>query len=849
MRAFRLLTLRRLRFAPARAAVAAVAVAAGVSLAVSILVTTASIQRSVEAFGERLAGPAELRIIGATPRGGLGEDAVEAAAQVDGVAGIVPMVQLVGRLDYVSRPSSGAPTYEGTLPALVLGVDCRVEALLGDFGCDQSLLDAAGDAPLAIGPGIRSVHEVVLRTDAGRLSLDGVPVAEAFAGLNEGRVVLLSLSAAQRQFRQAGLVDVAYVQPEPGADLAALRRSLGEAVGPQHAVVARDEAPPETQVALRAFVPVFSLMGLFGLGTAAILVRNTLALSLEERRRQLAIVAAVGGDDRTLIGGAVGEAGLLGLVGGLLGVLGGIAVGGAIVAGLSGFTESSAGVVLDTHVAPSVVVVGGVLGAAVAMASALGPARRAARVDVVAELSGRAVAVEAKPVRLLRRWLVCSGIAAIGIASCWLSRRGGGIEPWQVTAGMAGFLVATVFLLLSAAAAVPLLVGRVGRALAGTGRATWLLGLAELARDPRRVGVMAAAIVSPVSVGFATDGFVSSVAAGVQRAFGQQDATVLVVAGEPGNEQGNDAWIAPDVESQLADLPGVEEVLTGTFLVAGHDAGDLLGVETFEDPDLARFRVHRGAIDEAGFAAGEALIGPALARRTGARPGDTVDVPTPTGLVPVRVGAVIDNGDANGHAVLVHPDRFRELYGDRPATFVALRPVEGMGEEELAASIAPAVAAIDPALTLVTTDERVDAVVASVDESMVPFRIMQQALLLVAFVAVLSTLLLAGLQRRREHGLLAAVGADPGALRRIVLAEALVVAAAALATAAIGAPTSLWAMLQVVPLLNGFHNPFAPDWASFVANGVVTVVVVLVAAAWPAWRAGRTEVLESLRYE
>jgi ABC-type lipoprotein release transport system permease subunit len=56
-------------------------------------------------------------------------------------------------------------------------------------------------------------------------------------------------------------------------------------------------------------------------------------------------------------------------------------------------------------------------------------------------------------------------------------------------------------------------------------------------------------------------------------------------------------------------------------------------------------------------------------------------------------------------------------------------------------------------------------------------------------------------------------------------------------------------MLQVIPLLIGEHNPFSPDWVSFGFNATLAVVVVLLAAAWPAWRAGRVEVLEALRYE
>jgi putative ABC transport system permease protein len=376
-----------------------------------------------------------------------------------------------------------------------------------------------------------------------------------------------------------------------------------------------------------------------------------------------------------------------------------------------------------------------------------------------------------------------------------------------------------------------------------------VLAFAELGRDPRRLGVMAVAIVSPITTGFATDGFISSAESSIRQSFDEGGDGVSIATADAGTGS-VDAFISPEVRAALAALPDVASLESGTFVSVGHDAGDLLGVETFTDIDLDDWDYLRGSPDEAAFAAGEVLIGPGLARREGARPGDTLTVPTPTGLRDLLVQGIVDSGDASGFIVVVHPDRFRELYGDRPAAFLVLRPAAGVSESALAASVQAAVrAGIDPVLQVKTTDEVADDIVEAIGERMLPFRVMQQSLLLVAFVAVLSTLLLAGLQRRREHGLLAAVGADPGTLRRLVFGEAAVVAAAAVVVALVGAPLTLWAMLQVIPLLIGEHNPFSPDWVSFAINATVAVVVVLLAAAWPAWRAGRVEVLEALRYE
>src|SRR3954454_3114914 len=78
MKAFRILALRRLIKQPLRAVIAAVSVAAGVSLALSLVIVVASINASVKDHASELAGPAPLRVIGATTRGGLDQSVTAA---------------------------------------------------------------------------------------------------------------------------------------------------------------------------------------------------------------------------------------------------------------------------------------------------------------------------------------------------------------------------------------------------------------------------------------------------------------------------------------------------------------------------------------------------------------------------------------------------------------------------------------------------------------------------------------------------------------------------------------------------------------------------------------------------
>ena len=856
MRVFRLLAVRRVRQQPLRAVLAIVAVAAGVTLAVAIVVVSGSVDRSVTEFGRTLAGPAPLRIVGATSRGGLTLEAVAAAEAVDGVEALVPMVQAVTRADRVEvfeRDDGGRPVVTGyeEISVLALGVDCRVEQLLGPIGCDPALLAAAGDQPLVIGQAL--AEEVgpdgSLRTDLGRMPLGAVTALPELDVLNNGRVVVFGLEGAAHRFMQDGLVDVAYVLPEDGEDLGALQARIEAAIGPQNAVLKATDPPPETQIVLVTFLPLFSLLGMFGLGTGAVLVRNTIALTLEERRRQLAIMGALGAPPRSVLASAMAEAGLLGLVGGAVGVAGGIAVAGPIVGSISGFTRSVAGIPLERHVSPSVLVLGLVLGTLVGAGSALGPARRATRLDVAAELSGRGAVVDARPVRLVRSVVVWGLISALGAVASWGSQLGGGIEPWQASIGPLGFVAFAVGTLFLAGSSAPLLLGALHRRF-GSGRgATALLALANLVRDPRRTGVMVVAVASPVIVGFAVDGFVSSAREGVARSFadGGDGVSVSTI----GVNSGGDALLGPDALTMLAEVPGVAEVRRGAFVSFGHDIGSLVSVTALEGAELESMPIDvvLGSGERAGMVAGEVLIGPSMARRSGARPGDTVELATPTGLVDVPVQGVLSDGDFGGFNVMMSYDRLVELYGPQPPAFVVLVPDEGVSEAQLAAEVGRRRLDIDPQLHVLTTDQLVTEIVSSIETQMLAFRVMQQALQFVAFVAVLSTLLLIGLQRRREHGLLSAVGTTPAELQRIVLAEAAAVGGAALVSAAVLGPSTLWTMLQVLPVLIGNHNPYRADWSSLVGSGALTVLVALVAAAWPAWRAGRVDVLEALRYE
>jgi putative ABC transport system permease protein len=844
IRAARLLNLRRIKHQPVRAVLAVLAVAGGVALGTSLLVVQKSFTDSYAAFGRALGGPAPLRVVGATARGGLDEGVLGAVQRTPGVAVAVPVVQAITYAD-------GAAARARDVTVLALGVDCRIEAFVGSFGCSQEAITGARDSdPPIVSPSLvrRLGTNGQLLTDAGRIPLDGAPMSDRLERTpNVASVAVFPLPVAQKLFARPHRLDAIYVKPAPGADIDALKGRLEAAVGGWNGVLATTDPPPGATVILGGFLPLFGMLAVFGIGVAVVLVYDTVALSVEERRRDLAVVAALGGEGRTVVGGTVAEAAVLGLVGGILGAAGALPLGSSILASLSRFSERFTGVHLSVHAGAMPFVVGALLGTLIASVAAWIPARRAMRMDVAAELSNRGLRDENAPVLRLRRALLFTAVGVAALMLCWVAQRQGALAKWQPPAGQLGVGVASAAFIIASGAFAPLVLALALRARRGT-RAPTRLGLANLVRDPGRTGTMAAAVGAPIGIAFIIASFILSIHDSVTHNVTKNAAGYVRASTLPVNNAINlDAGLSPETLAVLGRLPGVARIDRGAAVLAGHKSGELIGVKAFENEDRFTFAVFRGTKDPARFARGEVLVGAGLARRLDLHAGSRLRLPTPTGWGDVTVQGVWDDGDFNANSVSMPLPMLERLYGPQPVQSAALKLAPGASADQVRSAVYAA--KLDPAMTAQTPAELAQQISTDIKTTFTSFYAIQRALLLVAFVAVLATLLLAAVQRRRELALLSAVGMRPSELGRMVLLEAVAVGIVGTVLGTIFGVGMYAALHLVLPVFIGFHDPFRLDLSSVPATALLVTLIVVLAAAWPAWRTARVEVVENLQYE
>jgi putative ABC transport system permease protein len=120
----------------------------------------------------------------------------------------------------------------------------------------------------------------------------------------------------------------------------------------------------------------------------------------------------------------------------------------------------------------------------------------------------------------------------------------------------------------------------------------------------------------------------------------------------------------------------------------------------------------------------------------------------------------------------------------------------------------------------------------------------------VAALGVVTALLISVLQRKRELGLLLAVGATPGQVLRSVLAEAMFMGIfGTLIGLLIGLPMVWYVLRLVLVEESGFILPILIPWKQTAIIAAVSISTATFAGLLPAIRAIQTRIPDALQYE
>jgi putative ABC transport system permease protein len=119
--------------------------------------------------------------------------------------------------------------------------------------------------------------------------------------------------------------------------------------------------------------------------------------------------------------------------------------------------------------------------------------------------------------------------------------------------------------------------------------------------------------------------------------------------------------------------------------------------------------------------------------------------------------------------------------------------------------------------------------------------------LFIAFIGIANTIALSVLERTRELGLLRAVGTSRRQLRSTIRWESAIIAVFGTLLGLVVGLLGGWGLITAASD-EGF-TAFEIPWGQIVAVVLIAAALGIIAAVWPAWRAGRMNVLDAIHTE
>lgn len=308
-------------------------------------------------------------------------------AAVDGVAIAVPRVSIM--LD----PDAGMSMGNAEMLLAAPPTDPSYEAFEVRYSAGRALTDADADRDVTVlGSDLAlRYHKHVgdaFEIRGRRFEVVGIQEptltpadTTAVVPLSAGQELYVeSLPEVLRE--ELGTEDLAsqiLVYPTRDADINAVAERIEEEVGDVHAMTV-DRFRNEIEASVSMFNAIIVGVALISLVVGGLSVINTMAMSVQERTREIGIKRAIGGSRGRVVRELVSEAAVIGFIGGLIG----LGLGAGVVALANEAGRESATILFELTVGTGLFAIG--FSTVLGMAAGLIPAWNAARLDPVQAL-------------------------------------------------------------------------------------------------------------------------------------------------------------------------------------------------------------------------------------------------------------------------------------------------------------------------------------------------------------------------------------------------------------------------------------------------------------------------------
>jgi putative ABC transport system permease protein len=840
------LALRGVLAHKVRLALTAIAIVLGVAFVSGTFMFTDSIRKSFSNIFESVNEGVDFYVRASTEFGfqrALIDEAIAVEiAGLDGVVLAAPSVEGVAQLvDRDGDPIGGngpptlgfsfLPEEEGLTPLEIR--EGRWPEADGEIAIDSF---SADDKGFTVGAEI----DVILSVGVERFTVVGIVSFAGADNLLGATLSVFEFRTAQRVFEAEGRLSTISVVLAPEADReaagSAIAGMLRDGVEIITAQTQTDEILAEVDEGLGFINTILLVIAGVGVFVGAFLIQNTFRIIVSQRIRELALLRAIGATGRQVTRLVGIEALIVGVAASVVGIGAGVLLATGIKAAFAGFGFGIPAT--GTVIAPRTIVVGLVVGVGVTLIAALVPARKAAKVSPIAALQD----VPRTSRSLRGRMLAGASITGVGAALILI----GLLTSVDGAITIVGVGAATLFIGVSMLAP---LVARgfarfVGSPLPRAFGVVGRLAQENAMRRPRRTAATASALMIGVALVAVIAVFSSSAKAGVAEVFHRDFNTDFQVQvggfGDP--RQVGLPPVLTDRLRELTELEVVARIRTGEFRFAGESAELFLAAADGGLHLVANLESEGG--DASALGPGTALVSRGSALEQGLSVGSSVAIQFPDGAVVDLVVASIFDNPGLGYSLVVDLPTFEEHSPFRLDQILLIRAAPDVDLDEARSAIA-GVTVDFPNAELTTSDEFIRTIEAQIDGVLNLLSVLLGFAVVIALMGIVNTLALSVIERKRELGLLRAVGMRRRQVRRMVRWEAVLIATFG---AALGLVVGVVLGVAVVHAV-GQGLRLAVPLGTLLTYVLVAAVGGVLAAIVPARRAARLDILDAIAYE
>jgi len=635
---------------------------------------------------------------------------------------------------------------------------------------------------------------------------------------------------AQKLLGEVGKFDTVNVVTKPGADNATVERAIAHALPRGEEVVTGqtviNEATSDISQALGFLNTALLVFAFIALFVGAFTIVNTFSIIVGQRTRELALLRIVGASRRQVFRSVLLEASIVGLVSSLIGLGLGVLAAIGLEALLSGFglTLPSGPLVFEART----VIVCLVVGVGVTVASAISPARRAVRIPPVAAVSDQQSEVE---ISLRRRFTWGIGITVVGVAALAL----GLTAPAIALVGLGAVLIFIGVARLAPAVARPM-ASVIGRPLARLFGMSGRLGRENSMRNPRRTAQTASALMVGLALVSAIAVFGASLSRSATSSVDNAISADFIIT-VPNNAQGGFSNTVGPTAASVDGITASSTVYQDQFEVKG-SLEKLTAVSTRDLADTVILNMTSGSSST--LADGQLLIDTSTANSKHLAVGDIVPVKfAKTGKSTMRIGGVFKANQLIG-SYLVGDGFFLDHFQNELPIAVLLKTDGSPGVEQ---SVTHALASY-PNLKIQTKAQFEKSQEAQVNQLLALVYVLLLLAVIIALIGIVNTLLLSVFERTHEIGLLRAVGMKRRQIRGMIRTESVILSIFG-AIIGIIVGTGLGIALAWSLKTQGITDIVVP-FPSLIIFLVLSGVLGLIAASWPARRAAKLDVLAAI---